>query len=257
MVEWYPVFSRSYSSWLSPAILPYTLRILISWGYGSIFQICSGFSLKIWLYITWKQRPILLKIWHWNSKTPNIIACLSGSTASHSPPRDPQHSCVPNSHLTSHSKLLLGCSRLALPHSKHPLHWCLFPEQATGSLWRASPCEDPMDVSQCLLCHSSITSKCLIQDSGNSDSNTWFCRTSLQHLTFWQWLSPPPPSKMGKSRMTEILNKGQMFLTLRKQSFPSPTPVIFRSWWILLAGSAYLQHARFQPQWRDLNLLVS
>lgn len=36
---------------------------------------------------TLKQRPILLKIW--NSKTPNITAHLSGSTASHSHPKIP------------------------------------------------------------------------------------------------------------------------------------------------------------------------
>lgn len=260
MVEWYPISSRSYSSRPSPAILPYILRIPISWGYRPIFQICSGFSLKIWPYITLKQRPILLKIWHWASKTPHMSAGLSGSPASHSPAHGPQQSRVPKSRLTAQSKFLLGWSHLALPRSKKPLHWHLFPEQATGSrsLWRVSPHEDPVDLSQCLLCHSSVTWKCLFRDRSSPDNNTWFCRTSSQQLLAFLAMAVAFSSQqMGRSRMTEILNKGRMFLTLRKQSFPSPTPVILRSWWILLAESAYLQHARFQPQWWDANLLVS
>lgn len=96
----------------------------------------------------------------------------------------------------------------------------------------------------------SVTWKCLIRDWSNPDGNTWFCRTSpLQLLPFLAMAVTSSSQQMGKNRMTEILNKGRMFLTLRKQSFPSPTPVILRSWWILLAESAYLQHTRFQPQW--------
>lgn len=100
--------------------LSYILRIPISWGYRPIFQICLEFWLKFWLYITLKHRPILLKIRHRNSKTPNTIADLSGSTVSQFPPTFPSSAVVPNSYPTSYSRFLLGWSHLVLPYGKPP-----------------------------------------------------------------------------------------------------------------------------------------
>lgn len=88
--------SVTVNSWITPSIfkilfiltvsileiLHYILRIPISCGYRPVFQICSDFWLKFLLYITLKHRPILLKIWHRNSKSSNTVACLSVSTVS-------------------------------------------------------------------------------------------------------------------------------------------------------------------------------
>lgn len=172
MVEWYPIFSRSYSSRLSPAILPCILRILISWEYRSIFQTCSGFFLKIWLHITLKQRPILLKIWHWNSKTPNITACLSGSPCTDASSQSRQQG-VFGEHLLVRTP---GISLSASCATAVSLGRAWFRIEATQT---ATP-----DFAELLLC------------------NIWH---------FWQRLSPPPPNKWERVGWQKFLTKDGCF----------------------------------------------
>lgn len=117
---------------------------------GQFFKSAQDFPWRCDYRSPWNKDQSYLKFGTGTARHLTLLY-VSGSPVSHSPAHDPQQSRVPDSHLTSYSKFLLGWSHLALPHSKHPLHWCLFPGQATGSLWRASPREDPVDLSQCHL----------------------------------------------------------------------------------------------------------
>lgn len=169
----------------------------------------------------------------------NTIAYLSGSTVSQFPAHVPQLSWVPNSYLTSYSRLPLGSSHLALPFSEPPC----------TDLPASSHSRQQGAFGECLLFVRipwiSPSASCAVAVPLVS---TWFWIEAVQtaipeakvgcHFPFHSDMSLQNSSatslvmsvlsqQMGKSRMTEIPNKGRMFLTLRKQSFPSPPDQLF------------------------------
>lgn len=151
---------------------------------GQFFKSAQDFPWRFDSTSPWNKDQSYLKF-----GTARHLTLLHGCQAAQraTPTPKPPAESIPKSYLTSYSTFLLGWSHLALPHSKHPLHWHLFPKKATGRLWRASPCEDPMDTAVSLgsAWFGIEATRTATPDFAELLCNIWH---------FWQWLLPPPPA---------------------------------------------------------------
>lgn len=258
--EWDP--SVTVNGWIIPyifkvlsvsglEILPYILRIPIS-GFlypediGQFFRSAQNFDGSFDYTSPWNTDQCYLKFGIETARYPTLLHICQAAQRANSHLVFPSSAVVPNSYLTSYIRLLLGWCCLALPYSKPPgtgvpasshsgqqgvfgehllLVWTLQVSLSAScaiavpleSAWFRTEAMQTATPEAEVACHFPFHLDMILQSS------------SLQHLTFLATSVPSTSQQMGKSRMTEILNKGRMVLTLRKQSFPSPHPSCFKT----------------------------